>query len=378
MIEKIKNKIAGALSWKRSAALLLMALLASAAVSGAQSTGLVPKSGIAILQYTLPILPGSWVGVAALVILIVIAFAVIVYMLAGLIDSPNARGWARFQIYEAILSIIFILIFLFFVFIFFLNPQPVLSAIGLLPTATVYTGEFDCSQAFDIFTLATCDISEFNHFTYGVFEGIYEVTVYMGVTTGVSITSTLKDGSTVASASGSLGSFIPIPAEVMFATVFSSILILFVLLQVQVLLISGSLLWLAFFVSLGVIARSFGFSRTFGGAMIAMGIGLGIIYPLMTIMTYGFVNTQLSMANVNGSSSITGSAIITSLITSTVEAIFYQAPPAGSWIFPLAMAIAGLTFIPFLNFTIVDAFIVDFSKSIGERVDFMSLLINVI
>ena len=51
---------------------------------------------------------------------------------------------------------------------------------------------------------------------------------------------------------------------------------------------------------------------------------------------------------------------------------------AGPWVFAIAAVVAGLTFIPFLNFTIVDAFIVDFSKAIGERLDFMSLLIGVV
>ncbi|EQD57918.1 hypothetical protein B2A_04611, partial [mine drainage metagenome] len=39
---------------------------------------------------------------------------------------------------------------------------------------------------------------------------------------------------------------------------------------------------------------------------------------------------------------------------------------------------AGLTFIPFLNFTILDAFIVDFSKVMGEKVSFMALLSNLV
>jgi len=58
--------------------------------------------------------------------------------------------------------------------------------------------------------------------------------------------------------------------------------------------------------------------------------------------------------------------------------IFGQGSPSGNWVFPFGLAIAGLTFIPFLNFTIVDAFIVDFSRAIGEKIDFMTLLLGII
>ena len=42
------------------------------------------------------------------------------------------------------------------------------------------------------------------------------------------------------------------------------------------------------------------------------------------------------------------------------------------------LAGAGLLLIPFVNFLIIDVFIIDFSKVIGEKMDFMKILTGII
>jgi hypothetical protein len=42
------------------------------------------------------------------------------------------------------------------------------------------------------------------------------------------------------------------------------------------------------------------------------------------------------------------------------------------------IVLLGISLIPLLNFLIVDTFIIDFSRAIGEKVDFMSLLTSII
>ncbi len=337
----------------------------------------------------LPALPTNFFGLALLVVLAVIAVAALVFMLSGLIDSPSGRGWARFQIYEGILSIALIVIFLAFVYLFTLDPNQALQSVGLLPT----TGEFNCSSAQDVFSIATCDMAVFNRYAFGLFEATFFVTMFMGFTPGFGFTLTLAPTGTDLQFNGgaSLSSFFPVGTQDALSFAFSGILLLEIINQVQSLLLAGSLMWLAFFVTLGLIARSFGFMRTFGGAMIALGLGLGLIYPLVTSITYGFIDTTLqnSIGCAPGtllciySSPSTISGLGTDLLVSFLQLLpaVFGAPaslPVGPWVFALGAALAGLTFIGFLNFTIVDAFIVDFSRAIGERIDFMSLLVGLI
>ncbi|MCL4411596.1 hypothetical protein M1329_01515 [Candidatus Marsarchaeota archaeon] len=152
----------------------------------------------------------------------------------------------------------------------------------------------------------------------------------------------------------------------------SALLTALVLNQVQVILLSSSLLFLSLFVTIGIVARTFGFTRTFGGAMIAIGLGVGLIYPLLVTLTYGFIDPQLASANL--------AVDISNAVQLIIGIVFTSSIPAGlsAFFMKLGYLITGLTFIPFLNFIIVDAFIVDFSKAIGERIDFMSMMTSFI
>lgn len=337
----------------------------------------------------LPVLPTTLMGIAFVAVLAVIAVAALVLMLSGLIASPNAMGWARFQVYEGLLSIVLILIFLAFIYLFTLNPNSALQSVGLLPNG----GEFPCGSAPDIFAISTCDIATFNRYAFGMFEALFFVTMFMGYTPGLQIsaqfaTPTLDSAYT---ASGGVGSLIPLSIENSLSFAFDMILALELLNQVQVLLLSGSLMWLAFFVTLGLIVRTFGFMRTFGGAMVALGLGLGLVYPLVTAITYGFIDNTIlnSLGCVAGTvgcifqspSTVPGLAYDILMTFIAIIPALFGGPallPTGPWVFAIAMVVAGLTFMGFLNFTIVDAFIVDFSRAIGERMNFMSLLIGLI
>jgi hypothetical protein len=152
---------------------------------------------------------------------------------------------------------------------------------------------------------------------------------------------------------------------------------------------------------IGLIARIFVITRSFGGAMIALGVGLGIIYPLMVCLTYGFVNVgmQQSFAGIVAPAVSTVSMVSWALDPSTVSSaaismllgtspVFASVPAPmtaaqlGGWFWGmvnyLAFVSAGLVLIPFINFLIVDVFIIDFSQAIGERMDFMRLLTGIV
>ena len=149
------------------------------------------------------------------------------------------------------------------------------------------------------------------------------------------------------------------------------LLVMLILNQVQLMLLSSSLLFLALFTVMGLILRTFGFTRTFGGAMIALGLGLGLVYPLLVSVTYGFITPHIAQASL-ANDFANGLGLLYAFIFGSLSS------GSADFLARLGYVIMGLTFVPFLNFIILDAFIVDFSKSVGERIDFMSMMTGMI
>lgn len=315
----------------------------------------------------LPISPASWLGIAFAIILLMIAISAIVYMLAGLAGVPQMRGKAMGQIYEGVLAMILLLAFGAFAYLFFINPYPAFSGAGLAsPT---------CSSASSIYALSACEIGTFSTSAFNAAQGVFYLSFLSGVAPGFAVkfkTPFLPGVST----SATLESVVPIAEEDLLVTAFSALFFALMLNQVQVILISASLLFLGLFLTIGLIARSFAATRTFGGALIAFGLGLGMIYPLLVSVSYGFVNVQIGPGGVNPGIIVADffggmvGGIITLLTGGTLASLTSLVP----YLTQLIYVIVGLTFIPFINFIILNSFIRDFSKIIGEQVEFMALL----
>jgi hypothetical protein len=189
----------------------------------------------------------------------------------------------------------------------------------------------------------------------------------------------------------------------------NSLYIFYILVQVQYLLIGASGLIFGVLMVVGLVARSFGVTRTFGGAMIAFALGIGFVYPLMTSISYGFLDNTINVAgnnllcnfgvgnNAQGHACVgvfiggvmlfvgylfgnmfTGGtlAIVTSFAGGAAGFLFVWHLAQQLLIYGALVSI-GLTFIPLMNITVVDTFIVDFSRSVGERMDFISLLTRI-
>ncbi|MGC8651646.1 MAG: hypothetical protein ACP5UH_00110 [Candidatus Micrarchaeia archaeon] len=336
--------------------------------------------------------PLTWLPIAFIAVLVVMLVAALVYMLATVIASDGAKSWARVQIYEAVLSIVMILVFGAFSYLFFINPQGAFGPKGLNIVPQGYAVDIlgyqlplqsGCSGASDIYQLSVCDLSLFNGVASTAAEFTYVVSYMAGIVPSLSITASLPDvppeylsvGFNVALLPGEIDNLLPIAySGLMFALMIS---------QLQLLILSGSLLFLSVFLTLGLVMRTFGFTRTFGGAMIAFGLGLGLVYPLLTTITYGFIDTNLIAvcipSSVCSGPSMAGAllSLLFAYVTGSGPSSFLVGSLTGG-VDIFGYLLAGLTFIPFLNFTIVDAFIVDFSRSIGEQMDFMSLLSNII
>ena len=313
----------------------------------------------------LPFNPMDWYGIALIATLLIISIAALVYALSGLIASQNAKGWARLQIYEAVLSVVMLLAFAALSYMFFLNPQHAYASVGLLPGACA------APDINTIFTLSQCDIGVFTNATYGYLSTFIVSGFIIGFSPGIGIDFHIPQYPNVG-VSTALDSLVPGGTAGIISIAASALLTALVLNQVQVILLSSSLLFLSLFVTIGIVARTFGFTRTFGGAMIAIGLGVGLIYPLLVTLTYGFIDPQLASANL--------AVDISNAVQLIIGIVFTSSIPAGlsAFFMKLGYLITGLTFIPFLNFIIVDAFIVDFSKAIGERIDFMSMMTSFI
>jgi len=336
-------------------AMLALLILAIIAVPVSFSAQPLLQSNILLLIENIP---ASWEGIAITASLIIIGVAAIVFALASIINSPTARTWSRMQIYEALLSIAMLIIFSFFAYLFLLNPVNAFNSIGLLPSS--------CTSANSIFTLSACDLSTFNNYAFNISSKLFYASYVLGFAPGLKVTIKMPTQPTV-SATLSLDSVLSTSIENILTVSFNAILFMLVLNQLQLLLISSSLLFLFVFFVLGIIARTFGFSRSFGGVMIAFAIGLGLVYPLLVSITYGFIDTQISISEINSIENLLVSLLLSPLLplaSGVLDTVFAF----------MGYLVAGMTFIPFLNFLILDAFIVDFSSAIGERVSFLSLM----
>ena len=160
----------------------------------------------------------------------------------------------------------------------------------------------------------------------------------------------------------------------------------YVVSEVQLLLLGSSLLFFSLFMSIGLISRMFEVTKSFGGAMIAFGVGLGIIYPLFVCINYGFLN--VGMATNHGALDIANDATLFGGIIGLVGVGVFSALVGTALtqfntfltqlIQYIGLAVIGLTIIPVLNFILIDVFIRDFSKAVGEKMSFLSLFTRIV
>lgn len=321
-----------------------------------------------------PVNPAAWEGIAIIAVLLIIAIASATYMLSGLAGSSEMKGWSMNQITEGITSIILLMIFIAFAYLFVLNPVNAYSSIGILPT--------QCTGVTTIYSLAMCDIGTFTGYANNMVQFLFFVSFFSGLSPGfnVGITTPIS-GVTF---SFSLNNVIPVQEENLLSAGFSALLFLMLLNQIQVLLISGALLFLSLFLTLGIIARTFGITRSFGGALIAFGLGLGLVYPLLVTITYGIINTNLVSFSFGSTLSGAIQGIIgiifaafsrgTANLGTSYLCFFPGANGGCGFIQQIGYLAVGLTFIPVIIFTILDVFIRDLSRLMGVQMEFMALL----
>ncbi|MCL5419802.1 MAG: hypothetical protein M1354_02890 [Candidatus Marsarchaeota archaeon] len=411
---------------------------------------------------TSPYVIGAAIAMAA--VLIVMAVLAIIYMISPFLGNTNIKAWIRMKIYDEMASIVFIFIFIAFGALIATYPMASsFASLGLVPGAPTSTNPAgsSCYQAAttptvipptaagpgqtisndNLYFLSVCDISYYN----GQVNTFAALTFYIAAiaslsptvsikyppeskTVSTGVTNTGEDSGESTTHPGSISpiftagvtntgigfsaGFPLLPIEPTFHYTLPLINLFYgfwILIEVLQLLIASSGIIYAVLMAVGLVARSFGITKSFGGAMIAFAVGIGVILPIMVSLSYGFIDYAMANAggqficsfgfnnlNFNGAScppsttlpykfietagDFFGGIFTGNICCGTNTAVYYLSggplllPVFQSFLLFGGLVTIGMSFMPLIIITVVDAFIVDFSKSIGERMDFLSLL----
>ena len=353
----------------------------------------------------------SWFPIVILAVFAVIAILSIVYAISPLIGRSNIQSWIRVKIYDEILSVFLIIIFASFATsLCSINPVGILGSVNLLPVAcnpnpttaspdlsslvTLSGGSLSLPMPNNLYSVSICDMYVFNNYlTYLNF-----FTFYAALITEMTPTLNFNYLGPPLAVQPSFAvaiSYLPDLSGIKMGRAILNAVYGFLLVNdVQLIILSAAPLIFAIFMAIGLISRAFGIGRTFGGAMIAFAIGIGFVYPLLVSISYGFIDYGLTTV----SSHFTGNAFVLPvlglltlfgklavvLINFISSSTTLSSPSAVFAIIPeylfmyIGLISMGMLFIPFLNLVILNTFILDFSQALGERMDFLSLLTNII
>ncbi|MGC8547546.1 MAG: hypothetical protein ACP5MC_00900 [Candidatus Micrarchaeia archaeon] len=304
-----------------------------------------------------------WMPVAVVGAVAILAIVALIYELSPLFGRNDLRIWARTEIYEVLFSLLLIGIFVAIFAIF--TKINFKSAYGpLVPTS--------CSQSSpDLYSLSMCEMSSFESNVSAVNQIGFAIAFVIASALSWQGQFSLPLG--VAKISGS--TILTLAPQSMLSSYLLYISMLFsfyILSRILLLLLATAPILVSIFMAIGLISRIFSITRSFGGAMIAFGVGIGIILPLLLATTYGFIDVALQNSyaanDLRGLSVIwNGPEAILGLLTFTNI----------NFLIPIAIVFVGLLFIPVIDLVLVDVFIRDFSQAVGERMDFLSLMTNI-
>lgn len=329
----------------------------------------------------------AWFALAALIAVTTISVLAVIYGVCQFIGRSDIKSWVRVKIFDVCLSLLLIIAFLVVANLLYNFSLSGLagSPIDLVPSqCTSATG--------NLYNLATCDIYQFNVFTSYLSVYQYWGTLLYALIPEVNFNIAGPSSSIPISLGGSI-EILPVGTTMKYlGAAVDAVYVFYLLNSVQLILISASAVIFAILMSLGLTARLFGITRTFGGAMMAFAIGIGIIYPMLICLNYGFLDYGLSTITPQVQEALIAqfgsqlAAPVTGLV-SLLSGFFYTwatGNPNFTTIFPQSLFIylglvwVGLAFVPILTFIIVDVFIIDFSQAIGERMDLLSLLVRLV
>ena len=334
----------------------------------------------------------SWFPVVISAVIAIISIFGIVYALSPLMGRSDIRNWIRIKIYELLMSIVLILIFAAFsTSIIIADPHQIFSNFGMV------TGNCDNPAVNNFYVISICNLKQFNYNVGELNLLVYYVSILASISPQKIIP--IPAGNVHIQYTISLSPENLNPVVTFYGPLYGLVFLTIILNQVQLLILSSSVLIFSILMAIGLISRSFGITRTFGGAMIALAFGIGIIYPILAGITYGVIDYGIAHSGINipfligtvfaSYASIIASSTISSILPSWATSyvvspslialliILYEVFKDGILIYAGFIGV-GLTFIPLLNFVIIDTFVLDFSQAIGERLDFLSILTTLV
>jgi len=334
----------------------------------------------------------AWFPITLIAATLIIVILAVIYLFAPLMGREDIRRNIGIMIYQTLFGIVLIMAFgIFATWLCSFNAESILQNLHLVLVSipqgqglTVpYNGNLYETAVYDLYWFtnygALANANDFLFVLYAVLNTGPSLSIEINIPgiqdLGVSVTGSLT-------ASSVLGSY--------FSYMDQAIGWLFIINDLQFIIISAAPIIFAIFVSIGLIARIFGFSRNFGGSLIALGVGIGFVYPLMVSITYGFINVAYSQLQnsilINIATSTFGTnlqSVLASVARGLITGgILTEADLILSFIYSI-LNLFGFTataslILPILNFVVVNTFVIDFSQAFGERLDFMSLLTNIV
>lgn len=230
----------------------------------------------------------NWLGVAAMAVLLSAFFVSFAYMLGNLLNNESIKGWAKSEFMQVLASAL-IIGGIFWV---------VSMVTALSASAAGYTG-IDCQNVdvddpivYGEIVQAPCHINVAQQYIEIMYENVFheardlvKVASVLGVAAHFNITFEM-----LAPPWLSL-TIVPLsPLNMVFETIalsFDMLTKIMLLLKMQLYFLS--FVWRAFFPMLlimGVIMRTFFFTRRLGGMLIALAIGIYIAYPMSYALAY--------------------------------------------------------------------------------------------
>ena len=320
-----------------------------------------------------------WAPVAFAAAIAVIGLLAAIMMISAMIGRERMRVWAKVKIYDVVFSVM--LIFVFFVIIGLLSSinfqTQVFGPLNLVPNEC--SGSSSIASGGDLMSLAVCDMYTFNQNVVNLNTNVYLIALRMSFFPQTEIGYTSVLGVQGVGVSTKINPSLP-AFETATGYMLDALYTAFTISQLQLLILAAALLLFSVLMSIGIISRIFVVTRSFGGSLIALAIGLGIIYPLMVCITYGYINVGID--NTGILLWIATPTVLVFGVVSLLIALILGGTVASGILVPFIQLAGyvgvGLVLVPLLNLLIVDVFVIDFSQAVGERMDFMSLLANLI
>jgi len=329
----------------------------------------------------------AWFPITLIAATLIIVILALIYLFAPLMGREDIRRNIGIMIYQTLFGIVLIMAFgIFATWLCSFNAESLLQSLNLNLVTSI------APKNANLYETALYDLYWFTNYGALVNTNGLSSLLYLALNTGPSFKIEINYEPGVQylglseevsfTASSILNSYISYMNQALYW--------LFIINDLQFIIISAAPIIFAILVSIGLIARIFGFSRNFGGSLIALGVGIGFVYPLMVSITYGFINVAYSQLFNNILMNVATNAFGTNLQSVLVRLVIGKITGGISTAVDVFLSliytivnIVGFTataslILPILNFVVVNTFVIDFSQAFGERLDFMSLLTSIV